>query len=266
MTTSESGPQSPYPALAEGMRAAAANAVLLWEAGAQALAAQAEAIQRMPLLDPGPGIDRYFELLQQATEANRQLAGQWAAAVRSMGEVLSRIGPDGTGIPVAVPVPPDGAASADDAPRAATGTRESPVATAATGEPAAELMVPEPVAPAVAAADGAEGVHDGAEVQVAPTGGSGAVPSSPRPPARSRARRSPGTTAPPTGRTDSGDSSSSPDTAPSGEADDSGADPRAAYVRLGKAAISARLAERGLPRTGTLAQLVNRLVAAEAAD
>ncbi len=215
-----------YPALADGLRAATESAAQVWRAGADALTAQAEVIARFPWPDPVPGIDRYFELLRQATEANQQLAAQWAAAVRSMTEALVPPAPVPGTAGTAGTAGSGGSAGRDAAGDADTATGPAPV-----GPPAAVGPAPIPVV---------------AQVTAAPDAGAR--------PRRTRATATP-TVAGRRGRT-SGTGTTPDTTAP---------DPRAAYLRMGKAAVSARLAERGLPRTGTLAQLVNRLVEAEAA-
>ena len=125
MSTDEAGPTPPYPALADGLRAANETAARLWRTGADALAAQAAAIERLPLPDPAPGIDQYFELLRKAAEANQQLATQWAAAVQTMTDLLGR--PDAT---------------SSNAASTSPGASPSPTSTpAAPGEPEVALPV-----------------------------------------------------------------------------------------------------------------------------
>ncbi|WP_157970623.1 hypothetical protein [Nakamurella deserti] len=327
MTTDHDGPASPYSAMADTLRVATENAAALWRLGAETLAVQADAIRRQQVPDPVPGVEQYFDLLRQATEANQQLAAQWVAAVRSMTGLLV---PGATVIPGGaagrhVPTAPDGGAAygsaaapggadgAGDADRVsgagdadgagatgdadAAGDTDAALGAGGAGgadragrdtadgnakisddEPATTVMVPEAPAPAVVAAG----------QSLAPTGTSGElVPAAPATvdlPARGtvdvpapgtidrtaastapakRRRRAPARAPRADGNAgDSGERSA----ADGGTADAGADDPRTAYVRMGKAAISARLAERGLPRSGTLAQLVNRLVAAEASD
>ena len=77
-----------YAAVADQLRSATDKAAELWAQGAKALAQQAEALSKMTAGDPATGVQRYFDLLQQAVEVNTELASQWADAVRSMSEAF----------------------------------------------------------------------------------------------------------------------------------------------------------------------------------
>ena len=262
MSTDDTEPRGPYAELADGLRAATESAAQLWRVGAEALTAQAAAMARFPLVDPVPGIDRYFELLRQATEANQQLAAQWAAAVRSMTGVLlppsaTAPRPDDDRLPDAT-VDALGGSDVDVDSGTASGTGDVPGAAPTTTTTEIVPAPPSDVAPA-AVATAAVVPAAVAPTTVAPTTVAGKASARPR---RNAATAEAAKAVRHRGRAT---------TAASGDPDSDhpGAgvtDPRAAYVRMGKAAVSARLAERGLPRTGTLAQLVNRLVEAEAGD
>lgn len=78
-----------YTAVASQLRAAAEKAANLWKQGAATLTEQADALAKLPGVDPAAGVQRYFELLQQAVDVNRELATKWAAAVNSMTVVLN---------------------------------------------------------------------------------------------------------------------------------------------------------------------------------
>ena len=211
MTSTGAGSGQPFPVMADALRVATENAADLWRAGADALAAQAEAVRRHPPPFPVPGLEQYLDLLRQATDANRELADRWVAAVRTMTAMLV----------------PDAAGDAGDHRRAAEPVPVEPASEPAEPAPAQTEPAPEPLR---------------AELEPAPAPTETA--------ARPRTRR-------PTTRKRSAAS-----TAAGADPDD----PRTAYLGMGKAALSARLAARGLPKSGTLAQLADRLVAADAAD
>lgn len=79
-----------YTAIAGRLRSATETSAELWKQGAAAFTQQAELLSKMPKVDPAAGVQRYFELVQQAVDVNRELAAKWANAVGSMTGLLSQ--------------------------------------------------------------------------------------------------------------------------------------------------------------------------------
>ena len=73
----------------------------VWKQGTEVLAKQADLWSVLPWVDPVKGVERYFEFVQTAVDANRELAISWADAmgsvygvVRDGAESISRLGAD----------------------------------------------------------------------------------------------------------------------------------------------------------------------------
>ena len=73
----------------------------VWKQSTEVLAKQADLWSVLPWVDPVKGVERYFEFVQTAVDANRELAISWADAmgsvygvVRDGAESISRLGAD----------------------------------------------------------------------------------------------------------------------------------------------------------------------------
>jgi hypothetical protein len=76
----------------------------VWKQSTEVLAKQADLWSVLPWVDPVHGVERYFEFVQTAVDANRELAIGWADAIGSVYGVvrdgsksISRLGADQAG-------------------------------------------------------------------------------------------------------------------------------------------------------------------------
>lgn len=73
----------PFPA-----RDAVEKSVEMWQQSAQMLTEQASLLSQVPQVDLAPAVERYFELVQRAVDANRDFALKWATSVNSLSGVV----------------------------------------------------------------------------------------------------------------------------------------------------------------------------------
>lgn len=73
----------PFPA-----RDAVEKSVEMWQQSAQMLTEQAGLLSQVPQVDLAPAVERYFELVQRAVDANRDFALKWATSVNSLSGVV----------------------------------------------------------------------------------------------------------------------------------------------------------------------------------
>jgi hypothetical protein len=65
-------------------RTATEKSVEMWKQGAQTFADQAGKLTGLPQVDVTSGVQQYFEMVQRAVDVNRELAEKWAALVTSL--------------------------------------------------------------------------------------------------------------------------------------------------------------------------------------
>src|SRR5664280_57685 len=73
----------PFPA-----RDAVEKSVEMWKQSAQMLTEQAGLLSQVPQVDLAPAVERYFEFVQRAVDANRDFALKWATSVNSLSGVV----------------------------------------------------------------------------------------------------------------------------------------------------------------------------------
>jgi len=75
-------------ALAGTARTATEKSVQMWKQGAQTFGEQAGKLSQLPKVDMAKGVERYFDFVQRTVEANRELAAKWAELVTSITGVV----------------------------------------------------------------------------------------------------------------------------------------------------------------------------------
>lgn len=223
-----------YTTAAHQFKDATERSANLWKQGAQAMTQQADLLSRFPKIDPTAGVQRYFELLQTAVDANRDLATKWADAVTAMS--------------VAVVNP---FTAVTDVARKQLET----VADAATSQ--AEVVEEAAVRQAEQAED--EAKAQARRVRAAERAAEKAAQEKAREPYQGLTKA------------ELSEKLTERDLPKSGNVDElvdrlvESDTKRAPYVGLTKAELSDQLAERELPKTGVVEELVGRLVEADEA-
>ncbi len=242
MTSSEQ-----YADMASQLRRMADQSADLWKQGAAALTKQAETLSQLPPIDPAAGLSRYFELLHQAVEVNRELAGSWAAAVTSMSDAFA----------ASAPVAAAGSNATSEADAAAPkADAAASAADAAASETNAAGSEPDAAEAAVEVAEQAAAVQQVAAEQAVVVEQESVAPESVA--KESVAKES---VAEQDSVAEQGSGATPKPKAPRAAARDARVKAKAPYEGKTKAQLSGMLVDRGLPKSGTLAELINRLVA-----